>query len=175
MVGEEQDNQGADRGSQKTNSRPCRHFLFPMPGWSRKGQESGFPTPDWGRELGASMSMSHVFRGPAPLGAGHAGARLRLSPQYRLPLPAAGLLGPRLKLDALWASPRNARGSRLARTSRHPIWRPRHPRLRAVPAIGANGHDDAGAEARRGSTACVLQPSEVARMVIEAMDTETLP
>jgi NAD(P)-dependent dehydrogenase (short-subunit alcohol dehydrogenase family) len=28
------------------------------------------------------------------------------------------------------------------RTSRHPIWRPRHPRIRAVPAIGANGDDD---------------------------------
>ena len=118
--------------------------FFSNAGLSRKGQESASDA-DWDVSWRVHV-MSHVFAARA--GARHARARLGLSAQHRVRRGPFGLA----EFDALWRHEK--RGDSARRASRHSIWRPRHPRFRAVPAIGADRDDDARAQVRHGSTAC---------------------
>src|SRR6267142_2056647 len=52
------------------------------------------------------------------------------------------------ELDAVWGDEACRGGA--GRTSRHSIWRSRHPRFGAVPAVGADGNDDSRPERRAG-------------------------
>ena len=115
--------------------------FFSNAGLSRKGQE-GRLRRRLGRQLAGSCHEPRV-RG-ARAGARHARARIGLSAQHRIRGWPSGVA----ELDALWRDQERRRGAR--RASRHSIWRPRHPRFRAVPAIGADRHDDAGPERRAG-------------------------
>ena len=138
-VGLEGGHQGADRGG-RGQIWTGRRVLFqcrPLP--QGTGERLGCRL---GRQLAGACHEPRV-RG-ARAGARHARARLRLSAQHRVRRRPAGVA----ELDALRRDQERGGGAR--RTSRHSIWRPRHPRFRAVPAIGADRHDDAGPERGAG-------------------------
>ena len=115
--------------------------FFSNAGLSRKGQETRVRRR-LGREL-ARACHEPCVRG-ARAGAEHARARLRLSAQHGVRRRPARLA----QFDAVRRDQERRGGAR--RASRHSIWRPRHPRLRAVSAIGADRHDHAGAERGAG-------------------------
>src|ERR1700694_1971376 len=110
-------------------------------GLSRKGQETA-DDGRLGREL-AGARHEPRFRG-ARIGAGHAGARIRLSAQHGVGRRPFGVA----ELDAVWRYKTCRRGAGGA--SRHSIWRPRHPGFRALSAVGADRHDDSRSKRRAG-------------------------
>ena len=115
--------------------------FFSNAGLSRKGQESASDA-DWDVSWRVHV-MSHVFAARA-LVPGMLRARIRLSPEHGVRGWPAGIT----ELDALRRHQERGGGAR--RASRHSIWRPRHPRVRAVPAIGADRHDHARPERGEG-------------------------
>ena len=135
--------------------------FFSNAGLSRKGQESA-DDADWDVSWRVHV-MSHVFAARALV----PGMLARGSGYLLNTASAAGLLA---SLNSMPYGVTKTRRGGAGRTSRHSIWRPRHPGFRAVPAVGADRHDDAGPSAARVDG--VLQPAEVARMVIEAMEAE---
>ena len=119
--------------------------FFSNAGLSRKGQESASDA-DWDVSWRVHV-MSHVFAARALV----PGMLARGSGYLLSTASAAGPAG-LAQLDALWRD-ETCRGG-AGGTSRHSIWRPRHPGFRAVPAVSADRHDDAGTQVRRGSMAC---------------------
>ena len=135
--------QGADRRG-RGQIRPGRRVLFQCrPVTQGTGDRL---RRRLGRELAGACHEPRV-RG-ARAGAGHAGARIGLFAQHGVCGRIAGVS----ELDALRRHQECGGGAR--RASRHSVWRPRHPRVRAVPAIGANRHDHARPERSTGSMAC---------------------
>jgi hypothetical protein len=115
--------------------------FFSNAGLSRKGQETAVRCR-LGREL-AGACHEPRFRG-ARAGARHARARIRLPAQYRLRRGPAGVA----EFHAVRRH-QTCRGG-AGGASRHSIWRPRHPRFRALSAVGADRHDDRGSKCGAG-------------------------
>ncbi len=115
--------------------------FFSNAGLSRKGQENA-DDADWDVSWRVHV-MSHVFAARALVpGMLARGSGYLLEHRFRR--GPAGFA----ELDALWRD--KTCGGSARRASRHSIWRPRHPGFRAVSAIGADRHDDAGPERRAG-------------------------
>ena len=115
--------------------------FFSNAGLSRKGQESASDA-DWDVSWRVHV-MSHVFAARALV----PGMLARGSGYLLNTASAAGLLA---SLNSMpYGVTKNA-GDGARRTSRHSVWRPRHPRFRAVPAIGADRHDHARPQRRAG-------------------------
>ena len=109
--------------------------FFSNAGLSRKGQESAADA-DWEVSWRVHV-MSHVFAARALV----PGMLARGSGYLLNTASAAGLLA---SLNSMPYGVTKSAARRAGRASRHPVWRPRHPRFRAVPAVGADRNDDAG-------------------------------
>jgi NADP-dependent 3-hydroxy acid dehydrogenase YdfG len=110
--------------------------FFSNAGLSRKGQETA-DDADWDVSWRVHV-MSHVFAARALV----PGMLARGSGYLLNTASAAGLRF--AELDAIWGDEACRRGA--GRASGHSIWRSRHPCFRAVPAVGADGHDDSRPE-----------------------------
>jgi len=102
-------------------------------GISRPGMEDASEA-DWDPQLAGACSQPRVRS--ARFGAGHVGARLGLSAEHGIGRGLADID----EFDGLRRD--QERGCLTRRTFCDPVWRPWHQRLRSVPAVCTDGHDE---------------------------------